>query len=237
MTASSGLKLRQAASTAAQVLLTMPSGEKVKVLDMSEEDFWQVEYSDVTGFASSKYLSLIETASDAGVAASWTAQPTAAPTEVPQASAIIQNRYAAITAENGVNLRSGPSGNDSAITVLGYGVKVKITGEEVNGFYPVSIGSLSGYVSSGYLRMTEDSEAAESAASSASQWQGKRAMVNSQNGLNLRSEASSASASYYVLPYGTVVEIEDETDNGFYLVSWSGYRGYVSSAYMQLLGE
>lgn len=53
------------------------------------------------------------------------------------------------------------------VATLGYGVDVTVTGERINGFYPVRVGTLSGYVSADYVSFNSSETAAPSAAPTA----------------------------------------------------------------------
>lgn len=53
--------------------------------------------------------------------------------------------------QDDVKFRTGPSTDDSVIKVIARNTKVGVTGNETNGFYPVKIGSQTGYIMSSYL--------------------------------------------------------------------------------------
>ena len=112
-----------------------------------------------------------------------------------------------------------------------------VTGGRVSGFYPVRIGTLSGYVSADYVSF--DSESAATAAPTATPAPGTggyRVVVESDNGLNLRAQPSANSDVLYVLPYGMVLSVLGEGENGFLHVQWGGYTGYVSGDYVTPFG-
>ncbi|MDO5444298.1 MAG: SH3 domain-containing protein [Eubacteriales bacterium] len=60
-----------------------------------------------------------------------------------------------VTPSKGVNMRSGPGVGYSIVETLPYGTEVSVTGS-CNGWYAVSYGSSSGYVSSSYLSIRSD---------------------------------------------------------------------------------
>ena len=64
-----------------------------------------------------------------------------------------------MTAPSGLNLRADSSQYANVLATLGYGVQVAVTGERVSGFYPVRIGTLSGYVSADYVGFDVDAAA------------------------------------------------------------------------------
>ena len=63
-----------------------------------------------------------------------------------------------------------------------------------------------------------------------------RVVVESGNGLNLRARPEASGEVLYVLPYGMVLTVLGEAENGFLHVSWAGYEGYVSGAYVAPFG-
>ncbi len=222
-----GLKLRRQPDTASATLATMPYGTVVTVTGESVNGFYAVSYEELSGYASAQYLTF---GTDAP-------QPTAEPTKVPAASHPVTGRIGTVTAPSGLNLRADSSQYANVLATLGYGVQVTVTGERVSGFYPVRIGTLSGYVSADYISF--DSEAAATVAPTATpapSTGGYRVVVESDNGLNLRAQPSANSDVLYVLPYGMVLTVLGEGENGFLYVQWGGYTGYVSGAYVTPFG-
>ena len=63
-----------------------------------------------------------------------------------------------------------------------------------------------------------------------------RVVVESGNGLNLRAHPDQSGDVLYVLPYGMVLTVLGEAENGFLHVTWAGYEGYVSGAYVAPFG-
>ena len=61
-------------------------------------------------------------------------------------------------------------------------------------------------------------------------------MVESDNGLNLRAQPNSSGQVVYVLPYGMVLTVLGEGENGYLHVQWANYEGYVSSQYVTPFG-
>ena len=49
--------------------------------------------------------------------------------------------------------------------------------------------------------------------------------MESDNGLNLRAQPNAGSEVLYVLPYGMVLTVLGEGENGFLYVQWGGYTG------------
>lgn len=237
VTAWSGLKLRAQPDTASQTLYTMPYGTQVTITGGQTNGFYPVSYCGMNGYASVQYLN---TQTDAqNPTATPTAVPTTAPTTVPPASQIIAGKTATVTAASGLNLRSQPQNDAQVTAVLGYGVEVTIIGEAQNGFYPVRVGTLSGYVSAGYLAIGQTIVQATptvqpTATPNPSSY---RVVVESENGLNLRVHPNTYADVSYVLPYGMVLEVLGESENDFLYVRWGEYTGYVAKQYVTPFGS
>ncbi len=238
VTAVGGLKLREDATTDSAVLLTMPLGSSVHILGVLQDGFYPVRYGETTGFASAQYLDMGHSATPIPVPTS-TPTPTVTASPVPPASGPVTGRVGVVTAASGLNLRKDSSVYADVVATLGYGVSITVTGERVNGFYPVRVGTLGGYVSAQYVSLGGDAPAQSTATpqpTSTPQAGAYRVVVESTNGLNLRAQPYVGSEVTYVLPYGTVLTVLGEADNGFLRVEWAGYAGYVSGQYVTPFG-
>lgn len=246
VTAYSGLKLRQSPDMSAATLSTMPYGAVVATYGEEVNGFYAVTYGGVSGYASAQYLSFDGAAQP--TAPVVTPTPTPVPTPTPDLSGNAGSageRTGTVTAPSGLNLRAEASVSSDVLATLGYGVNVTVTGGVVNGFYPVRIGTLSGYVSADYVRF--DTQNVQQATPTPTaplieritptpQTQAYRVVVESDNGLNLRAQPNSQSDVLYVLPYGMVLEVISESENGFLYVQWANYKGYVSSEFVTPFG-
>ena len=238
VTAYSGLKLRSQPDTGSRTLTTMIMGASVTVLGEAVNGFYPVRYGELEGYASADYLRLDEETPIPVPTATPVPTPTAEPTRVPQASQIVSGRAATVTAHSGVNLRADSNTYSDVIATLGYGVDVIVTGEIVSGFYPVRVGTLSGYVSADYLRFGEAGyqPAMTPVPTQKPEENAYRVVVSSDNGLNLRAAPDTSSDVLYVLPYGMVLTVLGESGNGFLCVQWANYTGYVSGQFVSPLG-
>jgi len=200
-----------------------------------------VRFGETEGYASASYLQRASGAQTAEPTATPrpTAEPypTAEPTPVPQASGPVSGRRATVTAHSGVNLRTDSNTYCDVIATLAYGVEVVVTGEWVSGYYPVRVGTLSGYVSADYLKFGEAVQQHATPEPTATPQAGAyRVLVESDNGLNLRSAPNTSGDVLYVLPYGMVLTVLGESENGFLHVQWASYTGYVSKEYVSPFG-
>ncbi|MBP3656697.1 MAG: SH3 domain-containing protein [Clostridia bacterium] len=228
VTAESGLKLRRGPGASHDVMTTMPYGATVTVRGEAENGYLPVSYGELTGYAGADYLRAQNEGTPIPV-------PTATP--VPPASTPVEGRTGTVTAISGLNLRQEPYAGAQLLATLGYGVNVTVTGERTNGFYPVRVGTLSGYASADYISF--DAYIAPQATPAPTQppmAQGYRVVVDSDNGLNLRARPDTSGEVLYVLPYGMVLTVLGESENGFLQVTWSGYTGYVAREYVTPFG-
>jgi ABC-type glutathione transport system ATPase component len=142
------------------------------------------------------------------------------------------------------------SSDDSVVSVTEAGVITRhakgtvtltVTGEKTNGFYPVQVGTLSGYASADYISLSVQQAAPAPAATAVPQppvqENAYRVVVASDNGLNLRAQPSASSEVVYVLPYGMVLTVLGESENGFLHVRWANYEGYVAGDYVTPFGS
>ena len=220
--APSGLMLRASGRTDAPVLAVMPDGARLTVLSR-EGAFARVRYGDLEGYASSEYLTF-----EHGNAA------------IPQARALATDEGqadrsqgpATILPEEGADLLDAPSMDADKITHLACGMRVQRMGASLGGYTPVRLGALSGYVEDAALVPQGTATPAPQASA-----QPARAMVLSDNGLNLRLAPKAGSSVLFVLPLGTVVDVLGEAENGFLRVRWGSYEGYVSGSYVRRLEE
>ena len=172
--------------------------------------FYPVQYANLSGYASANYLSLAAQppflAATPVPTAVPTPAPTAVPTQVPPPSQMVAGRTAMVVAASGLNMRADSNTYADVIATLAYGVEVTVIGEAINGFYPVRVGTLSGYVSADYLRFGE-------------------AAVQSV-----------VTPEPTVVPQMDAYRVVVASENGFLHVQWANYTGYVSREYVTPFG-
>ena len=234
---SDGLNLRAGANTASGVIMVLPQGTMLTVTgEMRDNGMLPVLLGSVAGYVSSDYVYVTDEALATATPA-ISATPTPAPTQPPVQAPEQDEREATVRAYGGLKLRQQPDTSSATLTTMPYGSVVTVTGERVSGFYPVRIGTLSGYVSADYIRFDVDAAATPApTATPAPSASGYRVVVESDNGLNLRAQPNAGSEVLYVLPYGMVLTVLGEGENGFLYVQWGGYTGYVSGDYVTPFG-
>lgn len=126
------LRLRSEPSASASILATAPQGDVVVVLEQVDENWYKVDYKSVEGYMSAEYLD-VETTAD------------------------VELGYGVVRdVSSMLNVRSGPDTDCSLVDTLRNHSVVSIIGVE-NGWYKISFGGNTGYVSSDYLTLCKDS--------------------------------------------------------------------------------
>ena len=138
--AEGGLRLRNASSTDAAVLETIPDGSQIEVSGITESGWYQVSFQDTQGYVSTDYVVLSETV------------------ELPT---VAEPVYGKVT-EGPLNVRSAPSTDSEKVDSFSTG-KVLTILETLDGWYKVEEGyvgypycyggsSPSGFDCSGFVR-------------------------------------------------------------------------------------
>ena len=126
------LRLRSEANTESSILATATLGDTVVVLEEAEDNWYKVDYLSIEGYMSGEYLDI-----------------------APQADVAIG--YGVVQTDGAtLNVRTGPSTDCELVTVLYPGTVVTINGVD-NGWYKISHGGATGYVSSDYMVTCKDS--------------------------------------------------------------------------------
>jgi uncharacterized protein YgiM (DUF1202 family) len=191
------LNLRDEPGTWGTILDQMWQGEYVVVLDGPTDDGWyQVEYNGTVGWAFGYYLSVDGEVgwSDAGGYAGSTAW----------------------VATNRLNVRSSASTSSLVLDVLSTNDEVWVSGGKVDGFVPVSVNGLSGWVWSGYLSWSGPSYDSSEESSSGERW----IDVDRSNEMVTLYDGDDAIGSYWgAMGY-------DDSSDGFYSTAVGTYYVY-----------
>ncbi|MEG1878202.1 MAG: SH3 domain-containing C40 family peptidase [Pseudoflavonifractor sp.] len=136
------LRMRDATNTGATVLATAPKGESVIVLAEAGNGWYQVDYKSVQGYMSGEFLQ-IQTKAEAKIG------------------------YGKVKTDGGpLNLRSGAGTGYDKVASLEDGSVVTIIGVD-SGWYKISCGDKTGYVSSDYMLTVKDGPSSRSNAAPA----------------------------------------------------------------------
>lgn len=137
------LRLRAEAGADASILATALQGDVVVVLEDAGEGWYRVDYKSVEGFMSAEYLDV------------------AARADVDLGYGLVQSEGSTL------NVRSGPGVDYDVAAVLCDRAVVEIVGID-NGWYKISRGGVTGYVSSDYMVTCMDAAGARGDGSAAS---------------------------------------------------------------------
>ena len=147
------LRMRSKPNTSSSILLTLTKGTKVDVLSDEENGWYKVSYKGTEGYMSADWLNVTVTAS-----------VTETPAEEP-APADPQPTAGTVNA-GPLNVRSGPGTDYDRVGALAKGAKVSIL-ESTDGWYKITVGSLTGYVSAEYITVTSTQTQSNSTTSQA----------------------------------------------------------------------
>ena len=148
---------------------------------------------------------------------------------------------AVVTADS-LRLRSEANTNCATVTYLVGGTSVQVY-EELNGWYKVSYGEYTGYVSAEYVDYTPaegeaaqaEEEVTETVSAVSAAAQPRAAVIDGTGYVNLRVDASTESTILTTLDEGTeltVLSVEDE----WCYVTWEDQTGYVNANYVYVDG-
>lgn len=139
-TTGEGLRLREEASTSANIITTLDKDWTLAILDESIEGWFKVAYEGKTGYVSGEFVQ-VDTDN-------------------------VFNSYGWVNADN-VNVRSQPTTDSGIVTTASSGTVVNVTGLTEDGWYSVSCKSgAQGYIRSDFLDLSNsDSASVESTSS------------------------------------------------------------------------
>ena len=142
------LNVRSGAGTSYERVGVLKEGDLVTVTDESISGWYGITSGNVSGYASADYLSFDVAAVQESLAA------TAEPKEGMVTTSVL-------------NVRSGAGTSYARVGTLSQGASVTITDESVSGWYGITSGDLSGYVSADYIAILDGSSTSSSVGAAA----------------------------------------------------------------------
>ena len=186
----SRVNLRGGPSTADDVIAVLDEGDSVTLTGGMENGFYPITTSNGDdGWVYGAYLAVNASASGSSA-----------------------------RTNDALNLRSGPSTGDDVILVIPAGSAVTITGNESNGFLPVTYNGTSGWASSHYLS-------------------GSGQPAQTTDDVNFRTGPSLSSDVIRVVAPGRTVLVTGDAVDGFYPVDFDGESGWISTSFVSVDGS
>ena len=217
------LNIRTGAGTENKILLTMPKGSSVLVLD--ESNGWaKVDYKGTIGYASAEYLEKVENAPPIVTPEPLpvpTPEPEPMPEPAPEEQPAISKDLRIVTGN--LYLRADADGESSILTILAKGTIVEV--ESLSGKWAkLTHEGMTGYASTKYMSPYGGETPEEPKEEIAD-------IRETTNNLNLRKGPGTDQDILLTIPKGTFITIlEIEGDWG--KVTYNGQMGYVSIDYL-----
>ena len=204
------VNFRNSASTSSGIITTIPNNTTIEIVDKSNSEWYKIKYKGVTGYVSSKYVTLDGNNSSDNT----TSKP---PTSTENG----------VTTDN-VNFRNSASTSSSIITTIPKNTTVQVINKSTSGWYKVEYKGVVGYVSSQYITLNGNN----SGGNTANKPSVEKGVTTSN--VNFRKGASTSSSILATIPKNTTIEIVDKSTSGWYKVEYKGNTGYVSNKYVTI---
>jgi len=200
-----GVNLRSSASTDSSILSTVSTGTSVEVLEHNPAGWSKVRISGTTGFIRSDFLTRGGTGGETAAAA----------------VASSETAIGTLRTTGGVNVRSGPSTNDSILKTLAARTSVEVL-EQSNGWSKVRHNGSVGFIRSDLLSDSGTTPAATT--------------LRTTGVVNLRSGPSTNNSIVKKLAASTNVEVLEQQSNGWSSVRHEGTAGFIRSDLLSSTG-
>ena len=212
----STLRLRSEATIQSATLAYAPRSCQVSILAAVSENWYKVTYNGVEGYMSAEWLDVDLSGSDGSSDGS-------------ASNEAVEPRQAVVT-DGPLNVRAGAGTSYDRVGTLQKGDIVTVTDQSTEGWYGITCGDVSGYVSSAYVSFDLDAVDEDDSAPA----QPKQGRVNTSV-LNVRSGAGTSYDRVGTIRLGAVVTITDESIAGWYGISSGSLEGYVSAEYITIV--
>ncbi len=214
------LRLRAAASTSSAILAAASKGSSITLLGTETNGWYKVSYKNVVGYMSAEWLNVTEPYTEE--TAGETAEPAgeAGSTDTSKDPAAAASDTAPLVTASVLNVRSEPSTAGERLGTLKKGDEVEIL-ETLDGWYLVTAGDLTGYVSAEYISL--DGTVPEEG-------------VVLYSGLNVRTGPGTSYSRIGTLKMGSTVTVLGKSGD-WYQVSSGSLTGYASAKYISILDD
>ncbi len=215
------VNLRAEANTTSSILLTVPQGATVTILDTKAASGWyRVQYSGTTGYMMSKYITLVTASPTATATPTATVKPTATPTATPASTAVTAKT------DKTTSLRKSTSTSSTKLASISAGKTLTVLAVPTNtSWLKVKYGSKTGYVLKSYVTVGGSVN--------------YRAGMVTTASLNIRKSASTTAAIVKTVKLNNVLVVMGKKIAGsktWYKVKTGTTTGYVVSSYIRTAG-
>ena len=227
-TSGGSLNLRQTPSSSAKVLLRIPNGAALQLVNRGSS-WCAVFYQGTAGYVMASFLRFPESAA--------TALPTLAPTAAPTAAPVVSGQSAVVTTSGGsLNLREYASSSAKVLRTIPNGATITVTARGGT-WCSVYYQGTAGCVMTAYLRFSSDPAPAATptptpAAPGVSI--GSGLVTTSGGSVNLRAQASSGAKVLLAVPNASIVTVHSKGAD-WSAVTYKGTFGYIMSKYITLM--
>lgn len=230
------LNLRKGAGLSYSVIITIPKGSTVTVLDNSNKDWAKVKTSTgLTGWCSKEYLTFSSTPTTTPTpkpTATPTPKPTATPTPKPTATPTPKPTATPTPSESGtaiatdyVNLRTGPGTSYGVIRTLQKGEELEVLDSSNKDWVKVKTSkNETGWCSTEYIEFSDEESSGTE----------ETLVAKTTDYVNLRKGAGTSYDVIMTLPLGTTVTVLDNSNKDWAKVKTStGLTGWCSKEYLE----
>lgn len=218
------LRVRSSASTNSSILGSVSKGQSLSVISYSN-GWYKINYNNSTGYVSGNYVQKL-TGSTSNQVEKTTSVIT--PTSSTASSYIVQ--------ASSLNVRASDSTTARVIGSVKKNEKITVLSNS-NGWAKITYNNTTGYVSSNYITLADQSITTSSTSNTANYKQTDSSKyVVTTNSLNVRSGATTSSNKIGKLSYGQSVSVVSLSNN-WYKINYNGSTGYVSADYVEKVTE
>lgn len=219
-TPSGSLNLREKDESGARILLQIPQGSMVTVLQ-KQSGWCLVRYQGTSGFVMTKFLSFSSSgAGSTGTQDPETATPTPTPVTSTPTAAPAAGDKAWVNVNGTLNMRRSADSESTVLAMLQNRAEVTVLSRG-DTWTKIRAATLTGYVQTKYLDWTKPSAEPE----------GALRYVDTDGTLNLRSDSRSGANVILTIPDQSAVRLM-EYKGAWSRVSYQGVTGYVQSVYL-----
>lgn len=226
------LRMRSNPSTGSSIIMTLSKGTQVELLSAEESGWFKVSYKGTEGYMSADWINVLSIETSAAEVPSAPSDSTTDPAEPKEEETPVTT---AVVKDGPLNVRSGPGTTYGRVGSLNKGTQVTVL-EALDGWYQISSGSLTGYVSAQYLTIGSTGSADPSAST------GDQSPSMSEEGLvlsgplNVRSGPGTGYSRIGSLRAGSTVSVIGSSGD-WYHITYGSLTGYVHSDYMVLMAD